>query len=348
MADSSPVDLISRVRARAAAARRRIVFPESGDPRVLEAIAALHRERIVEPLLVVDAADRAAGSAAYPAGVAVLEMTEDLRLQTAARLLDRRAAKGVTPEVAGRLAAMPLYAADALVAAGLADGCVAGAVHTTADVLRAGLWIIGTAPGVRTVSSAFYMVTAPFRGERGEVLTFTDCAVVPYPTAAQLADIAVAAAEDRRRIVGDEPRVALLSFSTKGSGSGESVDRMTGAMALLKERGCDFPVDGELQSDAALIPSVAARKAPGSDVAGRANVLVFPSLDAGNLAYKLVERLAGARAIGPIVQGMARPCSDLSRGAASDDIINVAAITALQADPATITGADNSRWETES
>ena len=229
------------------------------------------------------------------------------------------------------MATTPLYFADGLVALGEADGCVAGAVHTTGDVMRAALWTVGVAPGVTTVSSAFYMVVPPFRIQEEEVLTFADCAVIPYPTARQLADIALASAADRIRIVGDLPRVAMLSFSSVGSGDGPSVALVREALALVRADAPELLVDGELQGDAALIARVGERKAPGSVVAGRANVLIFPSLDAGNISYKLVERLAHAHAVGPIVQGLARPCSDLSRGASSDDIINVAAITALQA-----------------
>ena len=306
---------VASLRRRAAAARRRVVFPEVDEARTLEAVAALSRDGIVEPLLVRDPAN-------HPA-----------RGDIAALLLARRGAKGLSPREADEQSLDPLYFADGLVALGHADACVAGAVHTTADVLRAALWMIGPAPGVTTVSSAFYMVTAGFRGAGEEVLTFTDCAMIPEPTASQLADIAESAARDRRRIVGDEPRVALLSYSTLGSGTGAPVERVREAVAILRARGVDFPVDGELQADAALMEQVGRRKAPGSPVAGAANVLVFPSLDAGNSAYKLVERLARASAIGPIIQGLAKPCSDLSRGASADDIMNVAAIAALQATP---------------
>lgn len=329
----SGVQFLQSVRERAAAHRRRIVFPESADPRTLAAVAALSRDGIVEPVLLLDPARPASHRAARDTGVEVLDIeAPELFERTVRRLLDRRAAKGLSEEDARRVARDPLFAGAALVAAGDAAGSVAGAERTTADVLRAALWLIGPAPGVTTVSSAFYMVVPPFRGADGETLTFSDCAVVPAPTPEQLADIAVAAAEDRRRIVGDEPRVALLSFSTRGSGTGPSVALVRDAVALLRARRSDLVVDGELQGDAALIQEVAERKAPGSAVAGRANVLVFPSLDAGNIAYKLVQRLAHASAVGPIIQGLARPCSDLSRGAVPDDIINVAAITALQAD----------------
>ena len=319
------LEFLADVRARAARAARTIVFPESGDPRTLEAVRGLAEDRIVEPILILEPGSRAP----HIRGVQAVDPTKDPRRERAIEILaaSPRASKLSLDEIE-QLAVTPLYFADALVQSGDAHGCVAGAVHTTADVVRAALRVIGPAPNVTTVSSAFYMVLSD-----GRILTFTDCAVVPLPTTVQLADSAEAAADDRRRIVGDTPKVAFLSYSTRGSAGGKSVERVTHAVEMLSVRRPDLAIDGELQADAALVPAVARRKvgADGGPVGGAANVLVFPSLDAGNIAYKLVERLAGAVAVGPILQGLARPCSDLSRGAGPHDIINVAAITALQA-----------------
>jgi phosphate acetyltransferase len=260
-------------------------------------------------------------------GVSVRSPAPDPSLARAAALLAERRPQAVAgPDDARRLAADPVRFAACLVGLEEADASVAGAATTTAEVVRAALWAVGTAPGVATVSSSFYMVTTGHG-----VLTFADCGVVQYPTAEQLAEIAVAAARDRRRIVGDEPVVAFLSHSTGGSADGESVVRVREAVARFRRLMPDVAADGELQGDAAVDREVAERKAPGSPAAGRANVLIFPDLDSGNIAYKLVQRVGGALALGPVVQGLRRPCCDLSRGAITEDIVLIAAIASLQA-----------------
>jgi phosphate acetyltransferase len=303
---------------RAARRRARVVLCEGGDSRVQQALEQLRSKNVVEPIVL-------GGDGLNPAN--------DKRLGRIAQFLRERRPDRIRDGVhALDLAADPMNFGAALVALGEADGCVAGATCPTGDVVRAALWAIGTAPGVSLISSSFYMVLP---GD-SVVLTFTDCAVVPEPTPGQLAEIALAAARDRSRLVGDSPRVAFLSYSSKGSAGGPHVARVQEAAAHFQQLAPNIASDGELQADAALSTDVGERKAPGSPVAGRANVLVFPDLDAGNIAYKLVQRLAGAAAIGPILQGLARPMADLSRGASPDDIVEVTAMVALQSDGTTI------------
>eukprot|EP00928_Gymnodinium_smaydae_P058204 TRINITY_DN4142_c0_g3_i1.p1 TRINITY_DN4142_c0_g3~~TRINITY_DN4142_c0_g3_i1.p1 ORF type:complete len:349 (-),score=92.08 TRINITY_DN4142_c0_g3_i1:202-1248(-) len=321
---STSGDLLNRVREKARRAQKRVVLPEAQDPRVIEAAKILKAEGYCVPVLL----DGGKLGGDVPAGVEVIRPLEDSNMQRfAEELYELRRSKGLASvEAARELAAVPLNFAGLMLRAGVADGCVAGSEAATADVLRAGLMTVGLKEGMKTVSSCFLMIV------NGKPYTYGDCAVVPNPTAQQLVDIAIASAESHERLVGESPRVALLSFSTKGSASHPDVDKVKEAGELLAQRSPNFNFESELQLDAAIVPKVARKKAPNSAVAGHANVLVFPDLDAGNIGYKLTERMAGATALGPLVQGLRRPYMDLSRGCSVDDIVDVACIASLLAE----------------
>ena len=296
--------------------KRRIVFPEGEDSRVKAAAERLQRDDLITPILLK-----------AKNGVGEQESRKYARLY-----FERRRAKGITEMEAAEVVKRPLYTAALMVAAGDADGFVGGAVNTTAETVRAALHAVGTAPKVRTVSSAFLLAVQNRNFGHNGLLAFADCAIVIDPGPVELAEIAIATAATTRNILNAEPVVALLSFSTKGSAQHKWVDKVVEALRIIRERAPNLRVDGELQADAALIESVGNSKAPGSMVAGRANTLIFPDIASGNIAVKLVERLGGAVSLGPFLQGLAKPANDLSRGCSAEDVFNAAAVTALQSE----------------
>lgn len=310
----------------------KIVLPESFDERTLKAAEIIIKEGTAEVITIGNEEKITADAQKWGvnlAGITIIDPENDPRYAEFTNFFyEKRKEKGVTLEQAAATIRENLFFGACLVKFGYVNGMVAGAANTTADVLRAALQVVGVQKGLRTVSSCFIMVTPDFMGE-DRIFLFGDCAVVPNPTAEQLADIAMSTASTRRSLIGDEPKVALLSFSTKGSAQHELVDKVIEAKKIVEARGIDFDLDGELQLDAAIIPTVANSKAPGSTVAGQANVLVFPDLQAGNIGYKLVQRFAKAEAIGPVIQGLAAPVCDLSRGCSTDDIVNTASLVLL-------------------
>ena len=330
------MDLLQDIITRAKANKQRIVLPEGTEERTLRAADKLLADGVASIILIGNKTEISQLAASYGLKnidlATIVDLLNHEKKEAYADLLFQlRQKKGMTPEKAAVLVENPLYLGCLMIKAGDADGEIAGAQNTTGDVLRPALQIVKTAPGISCVSGAFLMfLKDKSYGDNG-LLVFADCAVMPNPTAAELAQIAVSTAQTTRDIVGADPKVAMLSFSTKGSASHEMVDKVVEATRLAKEMAPDLKIDGELQADAAIVDVVAAQKAPGSEIAGKANVLVFPTLEVGNIAYKLVQRLAGAQAVGPILQGIAAPVNDLSRGCSVDDIYKMVAIAANQA-----------------
>ena len=330
------MELIQQIKETAKKSNKCIVLPEGSEERTLKAANIIIKESIARVILLGNEQEIHQKSTAFG-----LEYLKDARIIDPKShdkkdfytelLFNLRKSKGMTMEQAATLVEDPLYLGVLLIKNKEADGEVAGALNATGDVLRPAFQIVKTLPGVSVVSGAFIMVMQDKQWGDNGVMVFADCAAHPNPTDKELAEIAVTTAKTARAIAGLEPRVAMLSFSTKGSAKHEMVDKVVSATRIAQSMDPDLKIDGELQADAAIVPAIGASKAPGSEIAGKANVLVFPTLETGNIAYKLVQRLAGAEAIGPVMQGMAAPINDLSRGCSVEDIVNVVAITACQA-----------------
>ena len=330
------MNLLDQIFERAKNNLQRIVLPEGTEIRTLKAADIILKEKTAKLILIGNETEieklAAENNLTHLNEATIVNPEKDANMETYANLLfEIRKNKGMTIEEARKLAKDPLYLGCLMIKNGDADGELAGARNTTGNVLRPAFQIVKTKPGISVVSGALLMFTpTPQYGENG-LLVFADCAVNPNPTAPELAEIAVSTAETARNICGFEPKVAMLSFSTKGSAKHELVDKVVEATRLAKAMHPELQIEGEIQADAALVPSIGQSKAPGSTIAGHANVLVFPDLQAGNIGYKMVERFSGAQAVGPILQGMAAPINDLSRGCSVDDIVSMVAITANQA-----------------
>lgn len=330
------MEFMNRIRANAKKLQKRIVLPESMEERTLTAANILLKEETAKIILI--GKKEAIFAKAKSLNLDCIDKAQIIDPHTCEKLdayahlmVEMRGSKGVTYEKARELLKNPLYLATLMIKSGDADGEVAGAENNTGDVLRPAFQYVKTLPGISVVSGAFIMVLKDKEFGEDGLMVFADCAVHPNPTASELAEIAVATGGTTRAIAGFEPRIAMLSFSTKGSAKHEMVDKVVEATRIAREMAPDLKIEGELQADAAIITAIGQKKAPGSEIAGKANVLVFPTLETGNICYKLVQRLAHAEAIGPVLQGMAAPINDLSRGCSVDDIVQLVAITANQA-----------------